>query len=78
MEAAISKTIVLTNGLAALSETARHGITIPGNPWSTEWQQRCLNLLFKIMETGEHRSVETNYNWASSLTWKSQTTQFLK
>jgi len=78
MEAAISKTIVLTNGLAALSETARHGITIPGNPWSTEWQQRCLNLLFKIMETGEHRSVETNYNWASSLTWKSQTTQFSK
>ena len=59
LEAAISKTVVITNGLAALSETAKYGFTIPGNnlkssisnnPLTESWQEECLSSLFKIIK----------------------------
>jgi len=78
MEAAISKTCVITNGLAALSETAKYGYTIPGNPLSKEWQSECMEKLFKIMETDHFEKVNLNYNFAKSLSWESQALAFLK
>jgi hypothetical protein len=73
MEAAASKTLVITNGLAALSETARYGITVPGNPKTTEWQNCCLAKLFEAMENDNSTLIEQNYNFAKSLNWESQT-----
>jgi glycosyltransferase involved in cell wall biosynthesis len=40
LEAAVTRTFVITNGLAALSETAKHGITVEGNPLTAEWKLR--------------------------------------
>ena len=71
VEAAISKCVVITNGLAGLSETAKHGITVPGNPYTSTWQEECLKTLFNVMEKGSE-TIETNYNDAKSRTWEIQ------
>ena len=67
LEAAISKTHVITNGLAALSETAKYGHTVPGNPLTPEWQSDCLTILFEIMKNGNNLvSSKPNNNLVSS------------
>jgi len=78
MEAAISKTCVITNGLAALSETAKNGITIPGDPLTHEWQVNCLKTLFYVMENNKSDTIDSNYQWASSMSWKTQAELFLQ
>ena len=80
LEAAISRTCVISNGLAALSETARHGIIVDGNPLDPSWQLRCLEKLFYIMRSTNLKTtiVEKNYNWAKQLTWPRQADVFLK
>jgi hypothetical protein len=75
LEAAISKTCVITNGLAALSETAKYGYTIPGNPLTKEWQESCLKVLLK---ENCKNGVNENYKFAKGLTWESQAEKFLK
>lgn len=81
LEAAISKTCVITNGLAALSETAKYGYTIPGNPLTKEWQESCLKVLFGTMkENGKYNyniHVNENYKFAKRLTWESQAMKLL-
>ncbi len=75
LEAAISKTCVITNGLAGLATTAKYGITIQGNSFYEEWQNNCLNIL---KETLLHKqSIDLNYHWVKTKTWKYQTQQFL-
>jgi tetratricopeptide (TPR) repeat protein len=80
LEAAISKTFVITNGLAALEESAKHGLTVEGNPLTDEWQSRTLEKLNNIMKSNNLRDTITqrNYNWAKELTWENQATKFLK
>jgi glycosyltransferase involved in cell wall biosynthesis len=78
LEGAISKTCVITNGLAALSETAKYGITVPGNPLTQEWQDTCLETLFNIMDYKLDNCVEQNYQWAKTLSWENQANHFLK
>jgi hypothetical protein len=80
LEAALSKTLVVTNGFAALKNTAIHGICIEGNPITEEWQEKALTELFSIMEnkTKKEKLVELNYNWASKMSWKNQATKLLE
>jgi hypothetical protein len=73
LEAAISKTLVITNGLAALSETAKNGIIIEGDPLTQEWQNKCL----RIIKEKNYESIEQNYNWAVSKIWKKETEEFV-
>ena len=73
LEAAISKTKVITNGLAGLQFTAKYGKIIPGNPLTTEWQASCLEYLSNPVDT-----TEINYQFAKEFTWKNQTRQFLE
>ena len=76
LEAAISKTCVITNGLAALGETATYGTIISGNnPITKEWQQECLIKLFECMKNKP--DLEQNYLFAKSLTWEKQAIKFL-
>jgi hypothetical protein len=79
LEAAISQTCIISNGLAALSETAKHGITVEGNPLLPEWEIRCFEKLKHIMVSDNYKRsiVEKNYQWAQTLTWKSQTEKLL-
>jgi glycosyltransferase involved in cell wall biosynthesis len=79
LEAAISQTCIISNGLAALSETAKHGITVEGNPLLPEWEIRCFEKLKHIMVSDNYKRsiVEKNYQWAQTLTWKSQTEKLM-
>ena len=75
LEAAISKTVCITNGLAALQNTVGdRGICIEGDTTTIEWQERALIELFSIMENRDVREklVNANYQWASNLTWKNR------
>ena len=80
LEAAASRTFVITNGLAALSETARHGITIEGNPFTDEWKLLCLSKLKDIVKNDNLKNTILNRNeeWAKTMSWKSQTDKFKK
>ena len=78
-EAAISKTCVISNNLAGLSETiGDRGIIIHGDPYSEEWQQECLDKLFNIDLQVKNELISTNYKWATERSWKSQTELLLK
>ena len=83
VEAALSKTIAITNGLAALQNTVSdRGICIPGDATTEEWQNRALNELFLIMnyKNKERREefIEKNYEWACKLSWENQANNLLK
>jgi glycosyltransferase involved in cell wall biosynthesis len=79
LEAAISKTCVISNNLAALSETVGdRGIIIHGDPRSKEWQEECLTKLFGVIESEKKELINLNYQWAKKLTWESQADKFLK
>jgi len=80
VEAALSKTVAITNGLAALQNTVSdRGICIEGDAETSEWQERALSILFFIMEDKNAREklIEANYEWASKLTWESQANKLL-
>jgi len=75
LEAAISRTLAITNGLAALQNTVGdRGICIPGNATQAEWQRMALIELFDIMENRERRTelIDKNYQWAKTMSWESQ------
>ena len=66
MEAAITKTFVISCPLAALTETVgTRGILIPGNPKKLEWQDQALSVLTKEKKI----LLEENYQWAMENPW---------
>jgi len=80
VEAALSKTLAVTNGLAALQNTVgSRGICIEGNTSTKEWQEKALTELFFIMENRVKREelIHTNYTWASTLSWEYQSNKLL-
>jgi glycosyltransferase involved in cell wall biosynthesis len=81
LEAALSKTLAITNGLAALQYTVGdRGLCIPGDTTSMVWQDQALQELFIIMEDSQIRNqlLEKNYYWASSLSWESRARKFVE
>ena len=81
LEAALSKTLAVTNGLAALQNTVGdRGICIKGDASTPEWQEKALFELFSIMEdkTKREELIERNYVWASTLSWESQADKFIR
>jgi predicted O-methyltransferase YrrM len=81
MEAAITKTFVITNNLAALSETVgNRGLVIEGDCYSKNWQDEILTELFKYMDSTLDKEllIEKNYQWASSRSWENQTKLFME
>jgi hypothetical protein len=80
VEAALSKTLAITNGLAALQNTVGdRGVCIEGDTTTSEWQYKAINQLFSFMEDKLKREkvIERNYEWASKLTWESQANKLL-
>ena len=82
LEAARSKTLAITNGLAALQNTvADRGICILGDASTKEWQDKALIELFLIMEERNKekrdRLIQSNYDWVNKLTWESQANKLL-
>jgi len=76
MEAAISKTLIVTTDLGALKSTVGdRGILLDGDFYNLEFQDKALIELFKVMDNIElkNKLIEKNYNWASNLTWENRT-----
>ena len=79
LEAAASGTLVVCSDLAALQNTVGdRGLVVPGDAATAEWQQKALVRLFGLGSEEKARLVETNREWAASLTWKGQADQFLE
>lgn len=82
LEAAKSKTFVITNELAALQNTVgNRGCVIKGDPTTEEWQQKALEQVFFYMYP-ENRDlkdklINDNYEWASTLSWENQANKLL-
>jgi hypothetical protein len=80
LEAAITKTLPITNNLAALQNTVGdRGLIIEGDASTEEWQNKTLNEIFKIMNDSDRKNklLEKNYQWASNLSWESQAHKLL-
>jgi tetratricopeptide (TPR) repeat protein len=81
LEAAISKTFVITNGLAALEHTVGgRGLVLPvaaiDDVYSNEWKDRVIREITpyllgeKTVEKNDY--IERNYQWAMQQTWSTR------
>lgn len=80
LEAAASKTLVISNGLASLKDTVGdRGITVIGEPKGSEWQNIAVDAIVKVLEEPELATalVEKNYQWAREHSWEAQARKLL-
>jgi hypothetical protein len=77
-EAAASKTLAITNNLAALEESVGdRGICIPGNPETEEWRDKTLNEVFKVLESDYENLIDKNYEWIKNKQYEIVTRDFI-
>ena len=75
LEAALTKTLAITNGLAALEDTVgSRGITIPGDVLTNDWQDNAFLQICNALDNPESVShlIEQNYAWAKTHSWENQ------
>jgi predicted O-methyltransferase YrrM len=80
LEAALSRTLVICNDLAALQNTVGdRGVVIRGDAKTQEWQTECLNNLFRIVGNNieKNKLIEKNYKWATTLSWEGQSKKLI-
>lgn len=78
LEAALSKTLVITNNLAGLSETVgNRGIIVEGDPMTEEWRTSVLNIL-KNIENNRSNLVELNYAYVFNMSWDNIVKRLIK
>lgn len=82
LEAAISKTLVISNDLAALQNTVGdRGIVINGDATTEVWQQKALEEIINILapENQQKKSqlIKQNYEWALQHTWQARAIDFV-
>jgi tetratricopeptide (TPR) repeat protein len=83
LEAALTKTLVITNNLAALQNTVgNRGVIINGDPMTLEWQETALanikHYLSPENSALKTALIERNYEWASTMSWKTQSEKLLE
>lgn len=82
LEAAISRTLVVTNNLAALQNTVNdRGITVPViNKIDDVWCDEILNKMFDVLDNRNKREyyVNKNYEWAKNLTWENRANELIQ
>ena len=81
LEAALTKTLVITNELAALQNTvSNRGVIIKGDPTTEEWQQEALSKIKEYLSNDsnfKNELIKRNFEWASNLSWESQAKKLL-
>ena len=81
LEAALTKTLVITNNLAALENTVgNRGVIIKGDANEIEWQEKALVKIKKYLSNDsdfKNELIERNFEWASKLSWESQAKKLL-
>ena len=81
LEAAITKTLAITNDLAGLKETVdNRGIIISGDSTTEEWQKEAFHKICDYLDnpiTGQPQ-IERNYEWALQHSWENISNLFIK
>jgi len=82
LEAAHSKTFVITNDLAALQNTVgNRGAIIKGDTTTNLWQEEALKQIMFYLNPlnieAKNEIIERNYKWAINLTWENQAQKLL-
>jgi len=80
LEAAYTRTLAITNGLAALENTVgERGVTIEGDVMTEDWQDRALGAIVWALGNKKYKDklLDTNYNWASEMTWEQRAKEML-
>ena len=82
LEAAATKTLVITNHLAALQNSVgNRGIIIKGDATTEEWREKALGKIFKVMDSIDNKMknvlIEANYDWAKDLSWENRASVLL-
>jgi tetratricopeptide (TPR) repeat protein len=82
LEAAKTKTFVITNDLAALQNTVgNRGCIIKGDSTTVEWQKLALEQVFFYIDENNKKLkdefIERNYQWSINLSWKQQANKLL-
>lgn len=82
LEAALTKTLVITNDLAALQNTVgERGVIIKGVATTDKWQEEALIQIKKYLDPEnnelKNKLIEKNFTWASSLSWELQAKKLL-
>jgi len=81
LEAAASKTLVVTNHLAALKDTVGdRGVIIEGDPTGDEWKFRALSRIKEVLHDPSlfEGYIEKNREWATTLSWGSQAEKLIE
>jgi len=81
LEAAISKTLVITNNVAGLNETVgNRGIIINGSARTETWKNHVLEVLKNIDSNNYYNNylINNNYDYAMGNTWEIQAKKMLK
>lgn len=79
-EAAASKTLVVSNHLAALKESiGDRGIIVNGNPETENWKKLALKLLFNVLDGSTETSgyIDRNYEWVKTKNYEYVTGDFI-
>jgi len=82
LEAALTKTLVVTNHLAALQNTVGHrGVIINGDARDVDWQEKAIFKIKKYLDPKnvnlKNELIDKNYEWASKLSWENQANKLL-
>jgi GR25 family glycosyltransferase involved in LPS biosynthesis len=81
LEAAITKTLAITNDLGSLVDTVGdRGVIIPGNTFSKEWIDEALSKIIDYLDNPNKikEKVERNFEWALKHSWKDRCKYFLE
>jgi glycosyltransferase involved in cell wall biosynthesis len=83
LESATSKTLVITNNLAALQDTVgNRGCVISGDASTLEWQENALKVLEFIQkpENKQYKDecINRNYQWSQEHHWKTRAELYFK
>jgi predicted O-methyltransferase YrrM len=82
LEAAATKTLAVTNHLAALQNSVgNRGLIIKGDATTEEWQEKALGKIFKVMDSTDNKMknilIDANYEWAKDLSWENRASVLL-
>lgn len=80
LEAALSKTLIVTSNLGSLVDVVKSGIIIEGDASTINWQNKALQNLFQIIEDEKRKKliVDENFMWCYNLLWENRALEFIQ
>ena len=81
LEAAASKTLIITTDLAALKNTVGdRGVLLSGDFYNSEFQDEALLEVFKTIKNTElcKKLIEKNFNWVLNMSWENRAEKLLQ